>query len=144
MRASVTGPDGAEHIVAMGSYGIGVSRLVAGIIEASHDDSGIIWPDTVAPFTVGLINLKPGDSAADIAAGTLYERLTKAGISVLLDDVEASAGAKFAKMDLIGLPWQLIVGPKGLQKGEVEIKRRATGAREALTPDAALSRLLAA
>jgi prolyl-tRNA synthetase len=128
----------------MGSYGIGVSRLVGAIIEAGHDDAGIIWPESVAPFRVGLINLKPGDPATDAAAATLYERLSKAGIDVLLDDVETSAGAKFAKMDLIGLPWQLIVGPKGLARHEVEIKHRATGRREVLTPDEAVTRLLAA
>ncbi|MCW5717074.1 MAG: proline--tRNA ligase [Bauldia sp.] len=144
MGASVTGPDGKDTVVQMGSYGIGVSRLVGAIIEAAHDDAGIIWPESVAPFRVGLINLKPGDPTTDAAALTLCERLSKAGISVLLDDVEASAGAKFAKMDLIGLPWQLIVGPKGLARHEVEIKHRATGRREVMTPDEAVTRLLAA
>jgi prolyl-tRNA synthetase len=127
----------------MGSYGVGVSRLVAAIIEASHDEAGIIWPDSVAPFAVGLVNLTPGDAATDAAAGSLYERLETAGISVLYDDVDARAGAKFATMDLIGLPWQLIVGPKGLERGEVEVKRRATGARDTLSLDAAVNRLLA-
>lgn len=144
MGAVVAGPDGTEKPVLMGSYGIGVSRLVGGIIEASHDDAGIIWPDSVAPFKVGLICLKPQDDATAGAANALYERLTAAGISVLYDDVEASAGAKFAKMDLIGLPWQLVVGPKGLAQNEVELKRRATGERESLTPDAAVNRLVAA
>ncbi|MGD9738657.1 MAG: proline--tRNA ligase [Bauldia sp.] len=143
MGAKVAGPDGTERVLQMGSYGIGVSRLVGAIIEASHDDKGIIWPASVAPFQVGLINLKPGDHVTDTAAETLYYRLTHAGISVLLDDVEASAGAKFAKMDLIGLPWQLIVGPKGLANHEVEIKNRATGERETMNIDAAVSRLLA-
>jgi prolyl-tRNA synthetase len=143
MGAKVSGADGADHFVHMGSYGVGVSRLVAAIIEASHDEAGIIWPDSVAPFAVGLINLKPGDQATDTAASGLYERLEKAGIPVLYDDVDARAGAKFASMDLIGLPWQLIVGPKGLERGEVEVKRRATGAREALSLDAAVNRLLA-
>ena len=143
MKATVTGPDGAEHVVQMGSYGIGVSRLVGAVIEASHDDAGIIWPDAVAPFAVGLINLKPGDAATDRTAEELYARLGKAGMTVLLDDGESGAGAKFATMDLIGLPWQVIVGPKGLQRGEVEIKRRADGRRESLSPDAAVTRLLA-
>ncbi|BCP53700.1 proline--tRNA ligase [Kaistia sp. 32K] len=142
MGATVTGPDGVEHAVHMGSYGIGVSRLVAAIIEASHDEAGIIWPEGVAPYKVGLINLKAGDAATDLACEGLYERLTKAGIEVLYDDVEGRAGAKFATMDLIGLPWQLIVGPKGLERGEVEIKRRATGERESVSLDAAVAKLL--
>ncbi len=144
MGAKVTGPDGADRVVHMGSYGVGVSRLVAAIIEASHDDAGIIWPDSVAPFKVGLINLKPGDAATDLACGTLYERLSKAGIAVLYDDVDTRAGAKFATMDLIGLPWQLIVGPKGLANDQVEIKQRAGGARETMSPDAAINRIIAA
>jgi prolyl-tRNA synthetase len=143
MGAKVSGADGTEHFVHMGSYGVGVSRLVAAIIEASHDEAGIIWPDSVAPFAVGLVNLKPGDATTDAAAGGLYERLEKAGISVLYDDIDARAGAKFATMDLIGLPWQLIVGPKGLERGEVEVKRRATGARDTVSLDAAVNRLLA-
>ena len=143
MKATVAGPDGAERPVHSGSYGIGVSRLVGAIIEASHDDDGIIWPDSVAPFAVGLINLKPVDEATSAAAEGIYERLTKAGIDVLYDDVDNRAGAKFATMDLIGLPWQVIVGPKGIASGEVEIKRRATGERETLTIDAAINRLVA-
>ena len=142
MKAVVAGPDGIERPVHMGSYGIGVSRLVGAVIEASHDDSGIIWPDSVAPFQVGLINLKPGDAKTTAAAETLNDRLSDAGIDVLLDDVDASAGAKFATMDLIGLPWQLVVGPRGLAAGEVELKRRATGERVSLTSEAALNRLL--
>lgn len=142
MKAVVAGPDGVERPVQMGSYGIGVSRLVGAVIEASHDESGIIWPDSVAPFQVGLINLKPGDATTSAAAESLNDRLRVAGIDVLLDDVDASAGAKFATMDLIGLPWQLVVGPRGLAAGEVELKRRATGERVSLTPDAALNRLM--
>ncbi|MHA1559547.1 MAG: proline--tRNA ligase [Alphaproteobacteria bacterium] len=142
MKAVVAGPDGVERPVQMGSYGIGVSRLVGAVIEASHDDSGIIWPDSVAPFKVGLINLKPGDAKTTAVAESLNDRLGSAGIDVLLDDVDASAGAKFATMDLIGLPWQLVVGPRGIVAGEVELKRRATGERVSLTPDAALNRLL--
>ncbi len=143
MKATVAGPDGTERPVHSGSYGIGVSRLVGAIIEASHDDDGIIWPDSVAPFAVGLINLKPGDEPTSAAAEGIYDRLTKAGIEVLYDDVDNRAGAKFATMDLIGLPWQVIVGPKGIALGEVEIKRRATGERETLTIDAAINRLVA-
>jgi prolyl-tRNA synthetase len=143
MGAKVTGPDGAEVFVHMGSYGIGVSRLVGAIIEASHDEAGIIWPDSVAPFSVGLINLKVGDAKVDAAADSLYERLTNAGISVLYDDTDQRAGAKFATTDLIGLPWQVIVGPKGLERGEAEIKRRATGARETVALDAVVERIRA-
>ena len=142
MKARVAGPDGSEQPVHMGSYGIGVSRLVGAIIEASHDDAGIIWPKSVAPFAVGLINLKPGDAATDETAASLDLRLERAGISVLYDDVDTRAGAKFATMDLIGLPWQLIVGPRGAAAGEVEIKRRATGERETLGIDAAVNRLV--
>jgi prolyl-tRNA synthetase len=143
MGAKVAGPDGSDHFVHMGSYGVGVSRLVGAVIEASHDEAGIIWPDSVAPFAVGLINLKPGDKATDAATDTLYDRLQKAGISVLYDDLDQRAGAKFASMDLIGLPWQVIVGPKGAEKGEAEIKRRATGDRETLSLDAVVNRLAA-
>jgi prolyl-tRNA synthetase len=142
MRARVAGPDGAERPVHMGSYGVGVSRLVAAVIEASHDEAGIIWPDSVAPFAVGLINLKPGDEATDELSEALAIRLERAGISVLYDDVDQRAGGKFATMDLIGLPWQLIVGPRGAAAGEVEIKRRATGERETLGIDAAVNRLV--
>ncbi len=142
MRGRVAGPDGLEHAVHMGSYGIGVSRLVGAIIEASHDDNGIIWPDSVAPFAVGLINLKPGDETTDEVSDGILLRLEKAGISTLYDDIDQRAGAKFASMDLIGLPWQLIVGPRGAASGEVELKRRATGARESLTIDAAINRLV--
>ena len=141
MRAHVAGPDGAEHPVHMGSYGVGVSRLVAAIIEASHDDDGIIWPESVAPFAVGLINLKPGDAATDEVSTGLVSRLEAAGVSVLYDDIDQRAGAKFASMDLIGLPWQVIVGPRGAKAGEVEIKRRATGERETLSVDAVVNRL---
>jgi prolyl-tRNA synthetase len=128
----------------MGSYGVGISRLVAAIIEASHDEAGIVWPESVAPFAVGLINLKPGDANTDEAAQALDARLENAGISVLHDDMDVRAGAKFASMDLIGLPWQFIVGPRGAAAGEVEIKRRATGERETLSLDAAVNRLVAA
>jgi prolyl-tRNA synthetase len=143
MKAAVAGPDGVDRPIHGGSYGIGVSRLAGAIIEASHDDAGIIWPDTVAPFRVGLINLKPGDEPTDEAAEGIYERLTNAGIEVLYDDLDNRAGAKFATMDLIGLPWQVIVGPKGIASGEVEVKRRATGERETLSIDGAVNRLVA-
>ena len=128
----------------MGSYGIGVSRLVGGIIEASHDDNGIIWPMSVAPFHVGLINLKVGDAECDKACDDLYAKLKAAGLDVLLDDRDERAGAKFATMDLIGLPWQVTVGPRGLKSGVVEIKNRKTGEKEELSVEAALNKLSAA
>lgn len=129
MNAKVMGPDGKEHFVSMGSYGIGPTRLVAAIIEASHDDAGIIWPESVAPFDIGLINMKPGDPECDRVCAELEAAYEAAGNSVLHDDTDQRPGAKFATMDLIGLPWQVIVGPRGLANGEVEVKRRATGER---------------
>ncbi len=127
MNAVVQGPDGKMVPVQMGSYGIGVSRLVGGIIEACHDDNGIVWPESVAPFQVGLINMRVGDEGCDKACGDLYEQLEAAGIDTLYDDTDDRAGAKFARMELIGLPWQLVIGPKGLEKGIVEVKNRKTG-----------------
>ncbi|MEQ8805973.1 MAG: proline--tRNA ligase [Rhodospirillales bacterium] len=141
MGAKVTGPDGQEIVCEMGSYGIGVSRLVGAIIEASHDDAGIIWPEAVAPFRVGLINLRAGDAACDAACQDMYEQLLGAGQEVLYDDRDERAGGKFADMDLIGLPWQLIAGPRGLEKGMVELKNRATGEREEISRESALARL---
>ena len=129
MKASVTGPDGKDHFVSMGSYGIGPTRLVAAIIEASHDENGIIWPESVAPFDIGLINMKPGDAECDRICAEVEAAYEKAGVSVLYDDTDQRAGAKFATMDLIGIPWQVIVGPRGAAAGEVEVKRRATGER---------------
>jgi len=141
MGAKVTGPGGEQVAVEMGSYGIGVSRLVGAIIEASHDEAGIIWPEAVAPFDIGLINLKSGDSDTDRACEDLHAKLQNAGKAVLYDDTDDRAGAKFSVMDLIGLPKQLIVGPRGLKNGSVEIKDRKTGAREELSLDAALNKL---
>lgn len=141
---SVQTRDGGQVHPQMGSYGIGVSRLVGAIIEASHDDSGIIWPDAVAPFQVGLINMRADDTACAAACDALYARLEAAGIETLYDDRDERGGAKFATMDVIGLPWQLVVGPKGLEKGVVELKRRATGERVELSEDDALARIAAA
>ncbi len=143
MKANVTGPDGKPVAVEMGSYGIGVSRLVGAVIEAFHDDDGIIWPDSVAPFNVGLINLKVGDNICDGACDRLYETLEENGIEVLYDDRDVRAGVKFADMDLIGLPWQLVVGPKGIKAGVVELKRRNGGKREEMSPELALAKLTA-
>lgn len=143
LAAFVTGPNGQQVAVEMGSYGIGISRLPAAIIEASHDDKGIVWPESVAPFQVGLINLKVGDKACAAAAEDLYDKLTSVGTEVLYDDREERAGVKFAEMDLIGLPWQLTVGPKGLATGVVELKRRATDERAELSAESVLARLAA-
>ncbi len=143
MKAVVAAPDGKMVPVHMGSYGIGPSRVAAAIIEASHDDGGIIWPEAVAPFRVGLVNLKPGDAPCDAACEDLYARLEAAGVDVLYDDTDERPGSKFATMDLIGLPWRLVVGPKGLANGQVELKQRAGGAAaESLSPEDALQRIL--
>ena len=138
MKAVVAGPDGSLIPVHGGSYGIGPTRVAGAAIEASHDEAGIIWPEAIAPFKVGLINLKPGDSAVDAACGDLYLQLGAKGVDVLLDDTDERPGGKFAKMDLIGLPWQIIVGPKSLAEGKVEVKNRRTGERQLLTPSDAL------
>ncbi|MEN9874557.1 MAG: hypothetical protein RL186_1454, partial [Pseudomonadota bacterium] len=135
--------DGKDALVHMGSYGIGVSRLVGAIIEASHDEAGIIWPDAVAPFSVGIINLRPGDAAVDAACADVYARLATVGHDPLYDDSDARAGAKFATMDLIGVPTQLVIGPKGLAAGLVELKDRKSGAKEEMTLEAAMTHLLA-
>ena len=142
MGCKVQGPGGELVTVQMGSYGVGVSRLVGAIIEASHDEAGIIWPKSVAPFDVALINVKMGDSGTDRACEDIFAKLQAAGLSVLYDDRDDRAGAKFAAMDLIGLPWQIIVGPKSIAAGEVELKERATGARHSLTFESALNRLV--
>ena len=141
LKALVATPDGESVPVHMGSYGIGVSRLVGAVIEASHDENGIIWPESVAPFKVGLINLKVNAPDCSKACEEVYAKLREAGVEVLYDDRDERAGAKFAEMDLIGLPWQLVVGPRGLDKGVVELKRRASGEREELSLESACARL---
>jgi prolyl-tRNA synthetase len=138
MKANVAGPDGAERPVQMGSYGVGVSRLVGAIIEASHDEAGVIWPDAVAPFGAAVVNLRVGEPAVDAVAEQAYRALVELGKEPLLDDRDDRPGAKFAALDLVGIPWQLIVGPKGVAEGVVEIKRRATGERQSLPLEAAL------
>jgi prolyl-tRNA synthetase len=140
MKATVTGPDGREHFVSMGSYGIGPSRLAAAIIEASHDENGIIWPEAVAPFEIALINMKAGDAECDRICEELYTGLMAAGREVLYDDTDQRAGSKFATADLIGLPWQVVVGPRGVAAGEVEVKNRATGERQTLSISAVAER----
>jgi prolyl-tRNA synthetase len=141
MNMTVQTADGGSVHPKMGSYGIGVSRLIGAIIEASHDDAGIVWPEAVAPFRVGLINMRADDPRCAAAADDLYGRLRAAGAEVLYDDRDERGGAKFATMDVIGLPWQLIVGPKGVERGIVELKNRRTGEREELSADSALARL---
>jgi prolyl-tRNA synthetase len=141
MGATVVTPDGGRVPVEMGSHGIGVSRLLGAIIEASHDDKGIIWPEGVTPFHAGIVNLKQGDAAADAACEGLYAALAARGLTALYDDRDERAGAKFATMDLIGLPWRLTVGPRGLAAGVVELTSRRTGESENLSPEAAVDRL---
>jgi prolyl-tRNA synthetase len=141
MKAIVTGPDGLDRPIHGGSYGIGPSRLVAAIIEAFHDEAGIRWPDAVAPFNVAILNLKQGGSDTDAACEKLYAALTAKGIDVLYHDLDERPGSKFATADLIGIPWQIMVGPRGLAEGKVEVKRRFDGSRELLTPADALVRV---
>ena len=142
MGAVVADDTGKSTAVHMGSYGIGVSRLVGGIIEASHDDKGIIWPESVAPFDVAVVNLKPGNAECDAAVEDLYRRLQDAGFDVLMDDSSDSAGAKLNTMDLIGIPRQIVIGPRGMANGEVEFKIRKTGASQTLSPDAAFNAIM--
>ena len=141
MGLKVQGPGGTEVVPQMGSYGIGVSRLVGAIIEACHDDKGIVWPDAVAPYAVGLINMRADDAACAAAADDLYAKLTAAGVETLYDDRDERGGGKFATMDLIGLPWQIVVGPKGLERDVVELKRRATGEKIELSADEAVAKI---
>ena len=141
MGASVVTKDGGKVPVEMGSHGIGVSRLLGAIIEASHDDKGIIWPEGVTPFKAGIVNLKQGDAAADAACEGLYKALADKGLECLYDDREERAGTKFATMDLIGLPWRITVGPRGLANGVVELTSRRTGESEEMSPEAAVARI---
>jgi prolyl-tRNA synthetase len=141
MKAVVTGPDGVERPIHGGSYGIGPSRLVAAIIEASHDEAGIRWPEAVAPFRVAILNLKQGGADTDAACARLYAALEANGIDTLYDDRDERPGSKFATADLIGIPWQILVGPRGLADGKVEVKRRFDGSRELMSPADALARL---
>ena len=142
MNARVSDKDGNMVSVEMGSYGIGVSRLVAAVIEAYHDDKGILWPPALAPFDVGLINIKVSDQASRQMSLEVYDKLTKAGVEVLYDDRDERAGVKFADMDLIGLPLQLIIGPRGIANEEVELKERKTGKIMKISLDKALKKIL--
>ncbi len=141
MGALVVTPDGSKVPVEMGSHGIGVSRLLGAIIEASHDDKGIIWPEGVTPFPVGIVNLKQGDAGTDAACDGLYKALGLLGLEALYDDRDERAGAKFATMDLIGLPWRITVGPRGLSAGVVEVTSRRTGISEEMTAEAAVAKI---
>ena len=141
MGARVQGADGKVEPVHMGSHGIGVSRLLGAIIEASHDDKGIIWPEGVTPYPVGIVNLRQGDAGTDAACEALYRALMKRGLEPLYDDREDRAGAKFATMDLIGLPWRITVGPRGVKNGVVELTSRRTGESEEMTAEAAVDRI---
>ncbi len=143
LGCEVQGPDGKKVTIQSGSYGIGVSRLVGGIIEASHDAAGIIWPESVAPFDIGLINIKAGDAETDAACDKFYKALTAKGKEVLYDDRNQPGGAKFATMDLIGLPWQIIIGPRGLKDGVAEVKNRRTGSKENVNLDQVVARFSA-
>jgi prolyl-tRNA synthetase len=143
MGLKVSGPDGGMITPHMGSYGVGVSRLVGAIIEASHDDNGIVWPEAVAPWKVGIVTMRQDDQASADAAEDAYRRLQQAGVDALYDDRDERGGAKLAAMDLIGLPWQLIIGPRGIAAGTVELKSRRTGEREELSMESALTRLSA-
>ncbi len=141
LNATVQGPDGKPVALHMGSHGIGVSRLLGAIIEASHDDKGIIWPEGVTPYHVGIVNLKQGDEEADGACEALYKEFTAAGLEPLYDDRKERAGGKFATMDLIGLPWRITVGPRGLKNGVVELTSRKTGESVEMAPAEAVARV---
>lgn len=143
MGATVVSPEGKQIPVEMGSHGIGVSRLIGAIIEASHDDKGIIWSEGVTPFPVGIVNLKQGDAATDAACDALYKGLAAKGLEALYDDRDERAGAKFATMDLIGLPWRITVGPRGLANGVVEVTSRRTGLSEEMSAEAAIAKIAA-
>lgn len=143
LNATVQGPDGKPTPVHMGSHGIGVSRLLGAIIEASHDDKGIIWPEGVTPFHCGIVNLKQGDDEADAACNQLYAAMTALGLEPLYDDRKERAGGKFATMDLIGLPWRITVGPRGLKNGVVELTSRRSGESEELSPEDAVKKVAA-
>ncbi|MBX7247674.1 MAG: proline--tRNA ligase [Caulobacteraceae bacterium] len=142
MKAMITGPDGVERPAQMGSYGVGVSRLLGAIIEASHDDKGIIWPESVAPFDLALINLRPGDEACDAACEKAYAALQAAGRDVLYDETDDRPGAKFARTELVGIPWSMVVGPKGLAEGNVELRNRRTGETSTAAFDSVLDGLI--
>nr|HPI63068.1 His/Gly/Thr/Pro-type tRNA ligase C-terminal domain-containing protein [Alphaproteobacteria bacterium] len=142
LKTAVAISNGDNSFVHMGSYGIGVSRLVAAIIEAYHDEAGIIWPESVAPYQIGLINAVAADKDCKQMADMLYDELRQHNIEVLYDDRDERAGTKFSNMDLIGLPWQVIVGLKGIKSKTVELKNRASGERQTISLDMLYNRFL--
>tara|TARA_Y100000588_G_scaffold390676_1_gene496876 strand:+ start:76 stop:939 length:864 start_codon:yes stop_codon:yes gene_type:complete len=142
LGARVAGPDGAEAAVHMGSYGIGVSRLVGAIIEANHDEKGIIWPESVSPFYSGLVNVKSGDMSCEKICEDIYSAFNQSGIDTLYDDRDERAGTKLKDMDLIGLPWQIIVGPRGIKSGIVELKNRRSGVSEEISVEGLKNRFI--
>ncbi|MBI1338703.1 proline--tRNA ligase [bacterium] len=144
MNASVTGPDGREAFVEMGSYGIGVSRLLGAIIEANHDDKGVIWPTSVAPFEAAVVNLRHDDADVSAACEAAYQGLLRAGVDVLYDDTAERPGAKLSTMELIGVPYLIVIGPKGLKQGTVEFKTRSGGVTVELAPEVAIERTIEA
>ena len=141
MNAMVQDAEGNNVPVHMGSHGIGVSRLIGALIEANHDENGIIWPEGVTPFHCGIVNLKQGDEEADAACDSLYKSLIGLGLDPLYDDRKERAGGKFATMDLIGLPWRITVGPRGLKNGVVEVTNRRTGESEEMPPEQAVQKI---
>jgi prolyl-tRNA synthetase len=141
MNAMVQDAEGNNVPVHMGSHGIGVSRLIGALIEANHDENGIIWPEGVTPFHCGIVNLKQGDEEADAACDSLYKSLIALGLDPLYDDRKERAGGKFATMDLIGLPWRITVGPRGLKNGVVEVTNRRTGESEEMPPEQAVQKI---
>jgi prolyl-tRNA synthetase len=143
MKANVMSKEGKEVPAEMGCYGIGVSRLVGAIIEASHDEKGIIWPESIAPFKTAIINLRVNDSKCNEACEALYQQLSIGKQDPLYDDRDASAGEKFATQDLIGTPWQIVVGPKGLEKGVIELKNRKTGEKQEIAADVVMQSISA-
>jgi prolyl-tRNA synthetase len=142
MKANVMTPEGKETAVHMGSYGVGVSRLLGGIIEACHDDKGVIWPEEVAPFKTAIINLKQGDSECDAACADAYERLQNAGLDPVYDDRNERPGAKLSTLELIGIPEAIVIGPRGLKNGVVELKTRVSGSTEEMSLESALNAII--
>ena len=135
----VADKDGSLKPLHMGSYGIGVSRVFAGIIEACHDEKGIVFPSSVAPFDVGLVNVSVKDENCTKTCDEYYETLQNNDIEVAYDDRDIGAGAKFSDMELIGLPWVIVVGKKSIEKGLVELKNRTTGQTQDLSFEQAIN-----
>ena len=127
LEAKVNSKEGKVVPVEMGSYGIGVSRLVGAIIDAHHDDKGICWPESVSPFLIGIVNLRQNDIECSNLSDTIYNNLLSKDVSVLYDDRDEGAGIKLAEMDLIGVPWQIRIGPRGIKNGNFELLQRKTG-----------------